>query len=91
MDPAARTLKSHVQIGDTIAAPCFVNICRAPQGDWLVEGNADAMIALANQSVRRIAAGQFAQLGGRLILKPDGTLGAVAISPAPHSESPTSR
>jgi len=83
MDPAARTLKSHVQIGDTIAAPCFVNIWRAPQGGWLVEGNADAVVALANQPVRRISAGQFAQFGGRLVLRPDGSLGAVAISPAP--------
>jgi hypothetical protein len=74
MDSAASAPQSAIQIGDTVRVPCFVSVLRAQQGAFVIESNADVGIAFPGQPARKIAAAQFAQSGGRLLLQSDGTI-----------------
>ena len=79
MDSATSAQKSAIQVGDTVQVPCFVNVLRAQQGAFVIESNADVEIASAGQPARKIAAAQFAQCGGRLLLESDGTITAASL------------
>jgi hypothetical protein len=68
VDAATGAAEYAIRVGDVVRAATFVNVRRAKDGVFIVQGNTDVEVTFGRGPVRKITAAELARSGGAVVL-----------------------